>query len=151
MKTELEIKELAAQVIRTHQLCALDIFALIKELAPKSCALTVREDKLLKMLEAKGFLINWDSIFRGAIPHHKGCEFDIHFSGEYESHGSKYPFSAWLPLSCIRELTTWTVREIAAMSDYPNMVATGDWSGIRDSSEETRWAIFDRFVLPMVK
>lgn len=64
-------------------------------------------------------------------------EFDIHL----ESHDGTWSFAAWLPLATIRE-STWTRREIAEASDYPGMVLDGDWSGIRDSSEEKIWNMF---------
>ena len=54
-------------------------------------------------------------------------------------------FTLWLPLGAVRELTLWTGHEIASMTDYPEM-AEGDWSGVRDSSSETIWKIFNKHV-----
>lgn len=46
--------------------------------------------------------------------------------------------SAWLPLALIRA-SNWP--KFSGLSDYPDMVAAGDWSGIRDSSKETIFEI----------
>ena len=65
-------------------------------------------------------------------------EFDITVEGE--------GFVAWLPLAAIRSLTAWTRPSVALLSDYPAMVLEGDWSGIRDSSDEAIWDIFETYV-----
>jgi hypothetical protein len=76
-------------------------------------------------------------------------EYDLSLEGRF---GKDYPymggvaFSAWLPLLAIRELTMWTEESIASLTDYPDMTAEGDWSGMRDSEPDTIWFIFDRFV-----
>lgn len=75
--------------------------------------------------------------------------FDLAIEGETGYGDQKCKFSGWLPLSCIHELTSWTSNEIAGMSDYSMMVREGDWSGIRDSSPESIWAIFEAHVLPL--
>lgn len=76
-------------------------------------------------------------------------EFDLIISGERIEKGLREPvrFSAWLPLGAIRDLTQWTRKEIANMTSYPEMVLEGDWSGVRDSSKDQQWAIFEKFVL----
>ena len=76
-------------------------------------------------------------------------EFDIEIEGEAPSvlkgkRHEMFPFTAWLPLYSIRECLNWTREEIAWMTDYPKMVMAGDWSGVRDSSHEKIWAIFQR-------
>lgn len=55
-------------------------------------------------------------------------------------------YSAWLPLGAIRQIN-WTNSTVARLSDLPEMVLQGDWSGIRDSSDAAIWNIFERFVL----
>jgi hypothetical protein len=76
-------------------------------------------------------------------------EYDLTIEGRF---GKDYPymggvaFSAWLPLLAIRELTMWTSEAVASLTDYPDMTAEGDWSGMRDSDPDTIWFIFDRFV-----
>jgi hypothetical protein len=76
-------------------------------------------------------------------------ECDLHLEGRF---GEGYPylggvsFSAWLPLLYIRDLVPWASQEVAQMTDHPDMVMEGDWSGIRDSDPETVWAIFHRFL-----
>jgi hypothetical protein len=76
-------------------------------------------------------------------------EYDLSLEGRF---GKDYPymggvaFSAWLPLLAIRELTMWTEESIASLTDYPDMVMEGDWSGVRDSDPDTIWFIFHRFV-----
>jgi hypothetical protein len=76
-------------------------------------------------------------------------ECDLTLEGRF---GKDYPymggtaFSAWLPLLAIRELTMWTSEAVASLTDYPDMTAEGDWSGVRDSDPDTIWFIFERFV-----
>ncbi len=53
----------------------------------------------------------------------------------------------WLPLACVRQMTPWTSRGVAEMTDHPLMAMAGDWSGVRDSSEASIWAILEKFVL----
>ena len=60
-------------------------------------------------------------------------EFDISFVTENRQ--------AWLPLSLIR---TFNWETLADMSDIPEMVREGDWSGIRDSSDDTIWKMFEK-------
>lgn len=62
-----------------------------------------------------------------------------------------YGISAWLPLAAISELLNWTKSEVANMTDYPDMVRAGDWSGVRDTESEKLWAIFDCFVRPTIR
>lgn len=71
--------------------------------------------------------------------------FDLTVEGFDPEMGCK--FSAWLPLACIRYLTMWTSHKIAMHTDYPEMAIEGDWSGVRDSSTDSIWFIFDNFVL----
>lgn len=66
-------------------------------------------------------------------------EYDITVRGRYTETSS---FSAWLPLGMISVGMDWT--KVAHMTDYPEMVCAGDWSGVRDSSEEAIWAIFKK-------
>jgi len=76
-------------------------------------------------------------------------EYDLSIEGRF---GKDYPymggvaFSAWLPLFAIRELTPWTSEAVASLTDYPDMVMEGDWSGVRDSDPDAIWFIFERFV-----
>lgn len=77
-------------------------------------------------------------------------EYDLTLEGKYAPDApymAGVAFSAWLPLMAIRELTQWPSESIASLTDYPDMVMEGDWSGLRDSSVEAIWGIFDRFVL----
>lgn len=71
-------------------------------------------------------------------------EYDLHIEGKSKK---GYSFSAWLVLAAIRELTMWTSPAVAEMTDYPNMAFEGDWSGVRDTNEESLWAIFNKFVV----
>lgn len=79
---------------------------------------------------------------------------DRTFDLDVNGHTDKYPsvpglaFSAWLPLACINDLTSWASPKVYDMCDHPYM--EGDWSGIRDSEPETIWAIFERHVVHMV-
>lgn len=77
-------------------------------------------------------------------------EYDLTLEGKYAPDApymAGVAFSAWLPLMAIRELTQWPSESIASLTDYPEMVMEGDWSGVRDSSPETIWFIFDRFAV----
>lgn len=68
--------------------------------------------------------------------------FDLRFSGRYED-GTR--FRAWLPLHVIGAAlyNGWANRyRLAAISDYPEMVRSGDWSGIRDSSPQAIYRMF---------
>jgi hypothetical protein len=49
-------------------------------------------------------------------------------------------FKSWFPLAFIG-MMNWI--KYADLTDYPEIVRKGDWSGIRDSEEETIWKIFD--------
>lgn len=72
-------------------------------------------------------------------------EFDIHieYGFELQEGDHKVSGSAWLPLSFIKHMMVWTHPDCAELSDYPSMVVSGDWSGIRDSSKEVIWRIFE--------
>ena len=72
-------------------------------------------------------------------------EFDISYNA-YS--GENYTISAWLPLASIHAFVTWPSKQVAKLSDYPDMVMAGDWSGIRDSSEDKIWNIFNLYVDP---
>lgn len=82
------------------------------------------------------------------IERRSGREFDVKVSGHYYADAPKEyrragdKFGAWLPLAFIAS-HNWTTAKIANMTDYPEMVRAGDWSGVRDSSTETIWQIFD--------
>lgn len=108
----------------------------------KPMNLSKDEKTLLGMLKPKGYTFS-------LITRNTERPFDLSLEGEM-TQGVHCRFGAWLPLTCIRELTTWTRHEIAGMSDYSEMVRGGDWSGIRDSSPEAIWAIFEKFVLPLI-
>ena len=70
-------------------------------------------------------------------------EFDINYNAYSGEH---YTISGWLPLAAIYHFLTWPCKEIANLCDYPDMAKAGDWSGIRDSSRDTIWKIFDLYV-----
>jgi hypothetical protein len=72
-------------------------------------------------------------------------EYDLHIEGKSQRMGCG--FSAWLVLAAIRELTMWTSPAVAEMTDYPNMAFEGDWSGVRDTNEDSLWMIFNKFVV----
>jgi hypothetical protein len=72
-------------------------------------------------------------------------EFDFEISGQART--GRGSFAGWVPLMGIHRLTTWTSPKIARMTDYPQMVLEGDWSGVRDSDEGNIWSIFNRYVV----
>ena len=63
--------------------------------------------------------------------------FDLHFEAERKD---DWKASAWLPLSLL-SCVDWT--KLGDMSSYPQLTRDGDWSGIRDSTKEEIWAMFD--------
>ena len=71
-------------------------------------------------------------------------EYDLRIEGSLPKAGCT--FSAWLVLAAIGKLTMWTTWEVAEMTDYPDMAMQGDWSGVRDTNEESLWVIFNKFV-----
>lgn len=74
---------------------------------------------------------------------------DVEIIGTYGADHPHQPsgaFMAWLPLSAIHHMLDWCSPEIASMTDYPEMAAVGDWSGVRDSSPAAIWAIFDKYI-----
>lgn len=75
--------------------------------------------------------------------------YDLEVIGSYPEDDPYQPSGAvlaWLPLAAIRQLLDWPSPEIASMTDYPETVALGDWSGVRDSSPAAIWAIFDKYI-----
>lgn len=99
--------------------------------------LTANERAALRAFESRGETIH-------KVERRSEREFDLSLEGEKDWGLSKpVRFSAWLPLSAIREFTNWPDPRIGSMADYPGMATGGDWSGIRDSDPETIWAIFE--------
>jgi hypothetical protein len=96
--------------------------------------MTAAEQRIISILKNK-----WTEF---SVTRRSEREFDLSVEGTYSDNhylpGTK--FSGWLPLIYIRELTVWP--SYAHMTDYPEMVAEGDWSGVRDSENEKIWAIF---------
>lgn len=74
-------------------------------------------------------------------------EFDLSVEGMVNDYG----FSAWLVLGCISTRTNWCLPELANMTDYPDMVKMGDWSGVRDTDNDKLWTIFHHFKLGEIK
>jgi len=70
------------------------------------------------------------------------------FDIEIEGDSNRGMFGADLMLSAIANFVNWTSPAVARISDYPSMAMEGDWSGIRDSSDEKIEAIFRLYVLP---
>lgn len=77
-------------------------------------------------------------------------EFDVKFDAAVNAQsptidGARmtYRMSGWLPLAFIRECMVWPSAKVADMTDYPEMVKAGDWSGVRDSEPSKIWAIFE--------
>ncbi len=76
-------------------------------------------------------------------------QYDIEVEGEtWENGFLNMAFSAWLPLAAIRAVD-WTKPEIWGLTNaYCDIVgfipAQGhDWSGVRDSSNDAIWEMFD--------
>ena len=77
-------------------------------------------------------------------------EYDLSIEGTHKLYGSEMSYSAWLPKLAISGLVDWSSPEVASMTDYPEMAFDGDWSAVRDSSEEAIWAIFNEHVMPIL-
>lgn len=73
-------------------------------------------------------------------------EFDLLITGK----NPNGEFRSNLMLAAIKRLVPWNTAEVAAMTDHVVMTRSGDWSGVRDSSEEKLWAIFDKYVVPQI-
>lgn len=73
--------------------------------------------------------------------------FDLAIEGNIGQSG----FRAWLVLGCISTRLNWTTDVVAEMTDHPEMVRDGDWSGVRDTDDAKLWAIFNHFKLGEVK
>lgn len=67
-------------------------------------------------------------------------EFDLIIFGAYSN--TPHSFSGWMPLFWIKNRVNWV--ECADETDYPWMAQEGDWSAVRDSSEETIWKMFNK-------
>lgn len=93
---------------------------------------TERELRLIGTLSRKD---EWKDV---EITRKSDREGDLQIEGE-DANGK---FGAWLVLAAIRN-ANWTGRTIASMTDYPSMARSGDWSGVRDTSEDKLWEIFD--------
>lgn len=101
------------------------------------------EQKMVDRLAEKAHLTNL------SVSRRSEREYDLILEGNFGK-GSPMAgcaFTGWLPLFAIRELTEWPSEAIASLTDYPDMVMEGDWSGVRDSDPDTIWFIFDRFAL----
>jgi hypothetical protein len=72
--------------------------------------------------------------------------FDISIEGIRHGDGYKCSFSSQGYRHVIHSLVDWCCPVVANMSDYPEMVEYGDWSGIRDSSEESIMNIFNWYL-----
>lgn len=104
--------------------------------------MNAKEQKLVDRIVKKCHIENLE------VSRRSDREYDLTLEGGYAPDAlymAGVAFSAWLPLMAIRELTQWPSESIASLTDYPEMVMEGDWSGVRDSSTETIWFIFDRF------
>jgi hypothetical protein len=109
------------------------------------CVLLDSEKKLLEKIQKSG-KVKINKVWRRS-----SRMYDLSIEGVKHTTVNDRPldmnFSAWIPLQVIRSVN-WI--KFAGMSDYPEMVHTGDWSGIRDSSSEAIWEMFS-YALKMPK
>lgn len=111
----------------------------------KNVRFTDLEYRLVALLLTKGIRITKLVKRRSA---HAG-DLDIEYVHEEPHTLAGLRGKGMFHLICIRELINWTDHKVAAMSGYPPMVRSGDWSGIRDSTtEQIRW-IFTSHVMPL--
>lgn len=73
---------------------------------------------------------------------------DVVVEGTYDNNGNTVHFGGWLPLLAVKHLLLWSARNVAEMTDYPEMAMDGDWSGVRDTSSEKIKAIYKKFIIP---
>ena len=104
---------------------------------------TSLERKIITRLEKKGYTVEH-------AVRNSDKEGDVQILGKFTYFVPNFMaeprtgnYSATLTLAAIKDLTNWTRRDIAEMSDYPEMVMKGDWSGIRDSEYKAIQQIFD--------
>jgi hypothetical protein len=62
---------------------------------------------------------------------------------------SGFGFEARLGLWAIRDLINWP--NYSGWFDYPEMVRQGDWSGVRDSSNESIENFYNEVILPQTQ
>jgi hypothetical protein len=102
------------------------------------CVLTDSEKALLKKIQFGGE-IEINKVWRRSVR-----MYDLSIQGVEHTTLDGKPFdmnfSAWIPLQVIHSVD-WT--KFAGMSGHSTMVDMGDWSGIRDSSVEEIWGMFE--------
>ena len=107
---------------------------------------TTRERELLDAVAAKaGWAEGYEvtAHFNYADRRHA----DLHIEGQFSlGDDMTARFSAWLPLAVLHVID-WPVPAIWELSDAygaaPPPEMEPDWSGIRDSEEETKWKMFE--------
>jgi len=106
---------------------------------------TTHERRIIRELRAKDRWVG--SVWIGR---RSDREFDLSIEG-VKHYGSSpeqtVRFTAWLPLAAISTLTNWASWQVGELTDYPEMTAGGDWSGVHDTSPSGVWTIFDLFVV----
>lgn len=94
----------------------------------KNDSVSEREYRLIDVVALRGTV----AYNHASIKRRSPREFDVEYSGP--------GYASWLPLAAICAVN-WI--KFAEMSSYPEMVREGDWSGIRDSTRDEIWEMFE--------
>ena len=93
--------------------------------------LSREEIRVLGLLEEAGFDIR-------SAERRSGRSYDLSLAGTQPGlkPEDRWGFTAWLPLLLVREFVAWPHPRVAELTQHPEMVREGDWSGVRDSESE---------------
>jgi hypothetical protein len=108
--------------------------------------LTEREQKLIDAVAGRE---KWQTFSASRL---SDAEFDLSVDGVHTQFGdSPCKFTAKLMWAALHCCCNWSAPNVAGMTDYPDMAMDGDWSAVRDSSDDAKWRIFDAFVRPNIE
>lgn len=108
--------------------------------------LDTERELLAKIAETEGWAEGY-TVERSSTTLTNSRAYDLHIAGKYSRGGmTDMSFRAWLPLSAIHAVD-WTMPAIWELSDAyggaPPPPMEQDWSGIRDSSPDVQWEMFE--------
>jgi len=138
MKLKRSLKKRAKKLRLGKKRTGAYVFGTLRRVRKNPAKLSNAEKIILLALAKKEGWKNYKIRRKSAKP------FDIGIEGD----SNRGMFGADLMLSAIANFVNWTSPAVARISDYPSMAMEGDWSGIRDSSDEKIEAIFRLYVLP---
>jgi len=108
---------------------------------------TIISDREQKLIDAVAVHEQWQTI---TVQRESDREFDLSIGGTHTQFETPCYFRARLMLAALHSCCKWTSPGVAAMTDYPDMAMDGDWSAVRDSSDDTQWRIFNIHIEPHI-